>query len=312
MTTTNDTEPTLAGDPDAQQDEADFDINQDYPDAMGMHIDPSDVVSMANAIQAGVPIGKLAEAHEASLATHTWTPGAACPMRSHNRKVGSLTSIYDLKHDDNEIVLPANVTNVNWLARCETHEADFYSPTFAPAWRARNRPWEFCPECNTIFTQRYGKGALNKKAARRGKKVKLVTVATPKPKVSTAAEREAEATAIPGFDGPLVELGTVEIQAQATTQAALQAAQEAQHVDPSVMADPEEAVWNEWSQRLSKQAPKGAVIDWVGDYHYQVNLKDGRTIDLMVHKDVATFRHRDAKGKDHYTDDLPSMLAEIG
>ena len=273
-TTNNDTEPTLAGDPDAQQGEIDYDMSQES-------IDPNDIVAMANAIQAGVPIGNLAEA--ASLATHTWTPGAACPMRSHNRKVGSLTSIYDLKHDDNEIVPPPNVTGVNWLARCETHEADYYSPTFAPAWRARNRPWEFCPECQTIFTQRYGKGALDKKATKKGKKVKLVTVATKAPKVETAVVPEPS-----------------------------QAPQAAPQDDPSVMADPEEAVWNEWSQRLAKQAPKGAVIDWLSDYHYQVNLMDGRSIDLMVHKDVATFKHRDAKGKDHYTDDLPSMLAEIG
>jgi len=40
-------------------------------------------------------------------------------------------------------------------------------------------------------------------------------------------------------------------------------------------------------------------------------LKDNRAIDLMVHKDTATFRHRDATGHDHYADTIADMLAEI-
>jgi hypothetical protein len=43
-----------------------------------------------------------------------------------------------------------------------------------------------------------------------------------------------------------------------------------------------------------------------------VHLKDGRAIDLRVHKGEGTFRFRDSSGHDHYTDDLPAMLAEIG
>lgn len=283
MTTIND-EPVLAGDPDAQQADPDFEMNQD--------IDPTDVVAMAQAIQAGVPIGAAAEAHEASLATHTWTPGAACPMRSVNRKVHALTSIYDLTHDENTIVLPPNVTGVNWLARCETHEADFYSRTFAPAWKMRNRPWEFCPECTTVFTQRYGKGALNKKAIKKGKKLKTVTVAVAKPQTPSVRPQDIEAEAV---------------SAQATAAATL-TADEA----PVTTSDPEEACWNQWSASLAKQTPAGGVIDWVSDYHYRVWLADGRAIDLRVHNNEATFKHTDKRGRDHYTSDLPAMLAEIG
>lgn len=285
MTTLNDNEPVLAGDPDAQQSDPGFDINQDT-------IDPTDVVAMAQAIQAGVPIQAAAEAHEASLATHTWTPGVACPMRSHNRKVGALTSIYDLKHDDNQIVPAPGVGDVNWLARCETHEADFYSKTFAPAWRARNRPWEFCGECNTIFVQRYGKGALNKKALKRGTKVKTVAVAKPKPKPQADLN---EAPASVAANEALADL-VLDVEPQPA----------------AAEADPEEAVWNEWSARLSKETPKGGVIDWLGEYHYAVNLADGRTIECRIHKGDAVFAHTSAKGKKHYTDTLPAMLAEIG
>lgn len=304
MTTINDTEePKLAGDIDAQQADSEdtFDINQDYPESVGMNIDPTDVVSMAEAIQSGVPIQALAEAHEASQATHTWTPGAACPMRSVNRKVHALTSIYDLRHDENTIVLPPNVTGVNWLARCETHEADFYSKTFAPAWKARNRPWEFCPECASIFAQRYGKGALKGKAVRKGKKLKTVTVAVAAPKVKeikAEAAVSAPATASAWLD-------------KATTMMA-EDAQAILTPAPTEPSDPEEACWNEWSERLSKQAPKGAVIDWVGDYFYRVVLGDGRFIDLRVHENVATFKHTDPNMQVHYTDTLPQMLAEIG
>jgi len=53
-------------------------------------------------------------------------------------------------------------------------------------------------------------------------------------------------------------------------------------------------------------------VDWISDYHYQVVLKDGRQIDLQVHKGKAAFRHQDATGADHYADDIQSMLAEIG
>lgn len=303
MTTIND-EPKLAGDPDAQQDdpEADFDINQAYPDTVPVDIDPTDVVAMAEAIKAGVPIGAAAEAHEASLSTHTWTPGAACPMRSVNRKVHSLTSIYDLNHDENTIVLPPNVSGVNWLARCETHEADFYSKTFAPAWKMRNRPWEFCPECTVVFTQRYGKGALNKKAIKKGKKLKTVTVAVAKPQTPTVRPKDIKAEAV---------------SAQATADAWLEgqlAAQDAaiEKAQATKVSDPEEDCWNKWSASLAKQTPAGGVIDWVGDYHYRVWLADGRAIDLRVHNDEATFKHTDKHGRDHYTSDLPAMLAEIG
>lgn len=294
MATTND-EPKLAGDPDAQQadPEDSFDINQDYPEAAGMVIDPTDVLSMAKAIEAGVPIGKLAEVHETALSTHTWTPGAACPMRSHNRKVGSLVGVYDLKHKDNEIVLEVASSDVAWLARCETHQADFLSRTFGPAWKARNRPWEFCSECAAIYQQRFGAKGAPKKAVRKGKKINTTTVAEPKVEASPVETFETteslQAAGIPG---------TVSHETDAPAA-----------VDPN---DPEEAVWNEWSAKLAKQAPVGASIDWVSDYHYQVDLKDGRKIDLMVHKGEATFRFRDKTGHDHYTDDLPAMLAEIG
>lgn len=302
MTITNDDEPTLAGDIDAQQisPEDDFDINEQHPEAAGMVIDPSDVVSLAKAVSAGVPIGALAEAHEASLTTHTWTPGVACPMRSVNRKVHSLTSIYNLDHPDNTIQAPPEVSDVAWLARCETHEADLYSKTFAPAWRARNRPWTFCDNCRTIFEQRYGKNALRKQALKKGKKLKTVAVApsTPKapkaPKVEVVADERFETTedlkaaGIPGTITP----------AQVTT--SLEG------------SDEEEAVWNEWSDKLSKQTPAGGVIDWLAEYHYAVRLADGRLIECRIHKGDAVFAHQDAKGAKHYTDTLPAMLAEIG
>jgi hypothetical protein len=322
MTTIND-EPKLAGDPDAQQGdpEADFDINQEYPEPEAVNIDPTDVVAMAEAIKAGVPIGAAAEAHEASLSTHTWTPGAACPMRSVNRKVHSLTSIYDLNHDENTIVLPPNVTGVNWLARCETHEADFYSKTFAPAWKMRNRPWEFCPECTTIFTQRYGKGALNRKAIKKGKKLKTVTVAVTKPQTPTVRPKDikaeaasAQATADAWLDAQLAAqdaaLTTVVSDERFETTEDLKAAGIPGTV--TQVSDAEEACWNKWSASLAKQTPAGGVIDWVGDYHYRVWLADGRAIDLRVHNDEATFKHTDKRGRDHYTSDLPAMLAEIG
>jgi len=301
MTTINDTEPTLAGDPDAQQGDPEYDVNQDP------EIDASDVVAMAQAIQAGVPIQAAAEERQAGLATHTWTSGVACPMRSVNRKVHALTSIYDLKHADNEITPPSSVPDdVAWLARCETHGADFYSRTFAPAWQARNRPWTFCPECEAIFAQRYGKGALAK-AVKKGKKVNTVAVAPPKPK---AEPKPKKAKAVEQVEA---------VSAQAAADAWLDSQLEAQDAALDVAApaavndaDPEEAVWNEWSAKLSKQAPAGGVIDWLGEYHYRVYLPDARSIEVRVHLNEATFKHTDAKGRDHYTDSLPAMLADIG
>lgn len=299
MTTTND-ELKLAGDPDAQQDnpEEAFDINEQHPEATdsGIEVDASDVVSLAKAVSAGVPIGKLVEEHQATqLTTHTWTPGAACPMRSHNRKVGSLVGVYNLKHPANTIRVPNFVTGVNWLARCETHEADLYTTTFGPAWKARNRPWEFCPGCESIFNTKHGG-----KAAQKGKKASTVKVA-PKPEPK-AKKLKGEA------NGKAV----LEAALEAIKPEPAQGPQEAAWTPVESADDPEEAVWNEWSQSLAKAIPAGARVDWVTDYHYRVVLKDKREIDLMVHKGTATFRHRDASGHDHYADDIQSMLAEIG
>ena len=268
--------------------EADFDPNREYPKAAELHIDASDVVSLAEAIEAGVPIQALTEAHvKAQLTTHTWTPGAACPMRSVNRKVGAMVSLYDLRHKDSTIVVPEGIAGAAWLARCETHESDFYSATQAPAWEARNKPWTFCTECAAIYGLKHG-GAVTAK----GKKTKTVAVAPkpePKPKKPRAkkpkVEKVEDASPAPQDDYVVVV------------------------PDPN---DPEEAVWNEWAGRLQTQAPAGSTIDWVTDYHYQVNLPDGRSIDLMVHKDIATFRHRDENGHDHYADDLPTLLGDIG
>jgi hypothetical protein len=241
-------------------------------------INPTDVVAMAQAITKGVDLGGVALDQIEKLETHTWTPGAACPMRSRNRKVGSLTSIYDLGHKDNTITPPADMAGMAWLARCETHHADFYSPAFGPAWKARNRPWTFCDECSTIWEQRYGAGS-SKKAVVRGKKLNTVAVAPPKqPKAEQAPEppQEAPQTLVANPD------------------------------------DPEEAVWNEWSERLKVQAPAGGRIDWISDYHYQVVLPDGRFIDLRVHKGEGIFKYREPTGHDIYTDNLPAMLAQIG
>jgi hypothetical protein len=302
VTTTND-ELKLAGDIDAQQanPEEDFDINQPHPEATqsGIEIDASDVVSLAKAVSAGVPIGKLVEDQQATqLTTHTWTPGAACPMRSHNRKVGSLVGVYNLKHPANTIRVPSYVTGVNWLARCETHQADFYTTTFGPAWKARNRPWEFCPSCESIFNTKHGG-----KAAQKGKKAGTVKVETPAPKVK--AEPKAKVKKLKGEANGKATLETA-------TPVQAQEPQGAAWTPVAPADDPEEAVWNTWSQSLAKVIPAGARVDWVSDYHYRVVLKDNREIDLMVHKDTATFRHRDSTGHDHYADDIQSMLAEIG
>lgn len=305
MTTTND-EPILANDPDAQQDDPDFDVNQDP------EIDPTDIVAMAQAIQAGVPIGAAAEAHEASLATHTWTSGVACPMRSVNRKVHALTSIYDLHHADNEIRVPSSVPDdVAWLARCETHGADFYSKTFAPAWRARNRPWTFCPECEAVFTQRYGKGALAK-AVKKGTKVKTVAVApkaVPKPRKPRAkkADKPTEVT---------TDFATEPAVGTSDADAWLDAQLDAQDAAPTPPAatpiDPEEAVWNEWSSKLAAEAPAGGVVDWVADYHYRVFLPDARAIDVVIRNGEAAFKYTDSRGADYYSTTLKAMLAQIG
>lgn len=310
MTETTD-ELALAGDPDAQQadPEADFDINEQHPEAAGMVLDPGDIVSMAKAIEAGVPIVALAEAHEAQqLTTHTWSPGEACPMRSRNRKVGSLTSIYNLRHPENTIVPPAFVVDGNWLARCETHNAELYSSAFAPAWKARNRPWTFCLECEAIYNTRHGGKVASKSKTKSKRQPKTVAVATktPKPKASKKTEvvsderfettEDLKAAGIPGtIQGPSQEV--------------VAAAEASESKDD----DLELAAWNEWSQRLAKEAPKGATVDWISPYHYAVTLADKRQIEFRVHKGVATFKfHNDATGKDAYTDNLKQMLAAIG
>lgn len=301
MTATTD-EPILAGDPDAQQDDPDFDVNQE--------IDATDIVAMAYAIEAGVPIGAAAEAHEAALATHTWTPDVACPMRSVNRKTHSLTSIYDLRHPDNEIVPPEDMAEMNWLARCETHAADLYSPTFSPAWKARNRPWTFCPECEAVFTQRYGKGALTK-AVKRGTKLKTVAVA-PKPEPKPRKPRAKKAKPVETDFAAEPAVGTADADAWLDAQLAQQ---DAANAAPTTVSDPndaEEKVWIEWSTRLAAEAPAGGVVDWVADYHYRVFLPDARAIDVRVHGNEAAFKYTDSTGRDHYSTTLKAMLAEIG
>jgi hypothetical protein len=239
-------------------------------------IDPTDVVALAAAVQAGQPIPTQA-VQAAALETHTWTPDSACPMRSHNRKVGSLVSLYDLEHPESVITPPASVGPMVWLARCETHASDFYSRTISPAWKARNRPWEFCPECAAIFASRYGKGLSKPRKA--GRKTKTITVAPPT--IKAVAKTVAPIEAVP--PGPTDEPDPVE-----------------------------EAAWNDWSARLVQLTPAGTAIEWVEEYHYEIVLPDQRVIELRVHKGDGIFRYRDDQGKAHYADDLPALLAEIG
>jgi hypothetical protein len=244
--------------------------------------DPTDIVAMAKALETGVPLSTAA-VQAVSLEPHTWTPDTACPMRSYNRKVGSLVSLYDLQHADNTIVAPPSVSNVAWLARCETHAADFYSRTISPAWQSRNRPWQFCPECAALYASRYGEGLT--KPRRTGTKTKTIAVAPPappappKPKKSTAAPAVIEA--VPPA--------------------------------PEEIPDPvEEATWDTWAGTLAKQAPAGSSIEWVDPYHYEIILPDQRVIELRVHKGDAIYRWRDAAGRAHYHDDFQQLLAEIG
>ena len=244
-------------------------------------VDPTNVVAMAQALEQGVPLSTEA-VQAVSLEPHTWTPDAACPMRSHNRKVGSLVSLYDLAHPQSTIAVPPGISNVAWLARCETHAADFYSRTISPAWKARNRPWEFCPECAAVFASRFG-GGLSK-PRRTGRKTKTIAVA---PVVPTAPK--------------------------ATKSSAPPAVIEAVPPAPEDAIDPvEEAVWNDWSSKLVTLAPAGSSIEWVENYHYEIILPDKRSIELRVHNGDGVYRHRDAAGKSHYHDDITALLAEIG
>lgn len=311
-------EPSLAGDPDAQQADSDTDTvvgalfdtifdgageaETDTPSTADViELPVTDVLEATVQMDEGTPTlvdlavklqtGDRIEV-PSELPTLKWAPGAFLRSRSRNRQTATLVGVYDLEHPDNTSANPLYVGTpkatdgqkpLTWATRCETHGSIFYGTSVNTAWDMRAAPWGFCGDCKAIHGQKAGSGQV---LAVGGSK-KGTTVIDAKPKGKGKAKNAPKAEVAASTPPPPPE---------------------------AVANDPEAKVWERWSQEMSAASPAGSSVDWLNDYHYQVALADNRLIDVRVDRvgTSATFKHDADNGKLLLADDLPAILKKMG